>query len=102
DTALHAVADGSCLVLEPAQGFQLAFIDHNVVAQDTDRLVPVDRTFDHHASGNLAKFRRVEDITHFRHTKDLFAHFWREHAAQDRLHVIYHVIDDVVVTQFKS
>src|SRR5690606_9175694 len=33
---------------------------------------------------------------------DLFAQFWREHAAQHRFHVVDQVVDDAVVTQLKT
>src|SRR3546814_15479835 len=60
DTALGAAADLVDVLLEAAQGFQLALEHHGVVAQHADRLVAPDHALHDHAAGHGAELRTAE------------------------------------------
>lgn len=71
DTALHAGTYFGSVILEAAQGFQLAFEDNDVFTQYTDWTVTVHGAFDNHAAGDRAEFRRAEHVTHLGDTQDV-------------------------------
>src|SRR5690606_7556859 len=98
----HAVTHFGHVVLEAAQRFQLAFEDHYVVAQHTDRTVTVDRTFHHHAARDGAELRRTEHVTHFCDTQDVLPDIAAKHAGEGLLDVFDDVVDHVVVTHVEA
>src|SRR3546814_4216106 len=74
DTALGAAADLVDVLLEAAQGFQLALEDHGVVAQHADRLVAPDHALHDHAAGHGAELGTAEYVADLRseeHTSEL-------------------------------
>ncbi|EFI64026.1 hypothetical protein BCSJ1_26078, partial [Bacillus cereus SJ1] len=64
DTAFHAGTDFGHVILEATQGFQLAFEDDHVFAQNADRTVTVHHALGDHAAGDGAELGRTEDVTH--------------------------------------
>src|SRR3546814_20555877 len=62
DTALGAAADLVDVLLAAAQGFQLAFEDHGVVAQHAERLVAPYHALPAHAAGHGAELRPAEYV----------------------------------------
>src|SRR5690554_5688404 len=102
DTALHAVTHFTDVVLEAAQGLQLAFVDDHVLAQYADRTVAVYGTFDDHAASHGTELGRTEHVTHLGHTEDLFAYVTAEHAGQGLLHVLDDLVDHAVVAQIQT
>src|SRR3546814_10975846 len=62
DTALGAAADLVDVLIEAAQGFQLALEDHGVVAQHADRLVAPGHPLPDHAAGHGAALRNTECV----------------------------------------
>lgn len=62
DTAFHAGTYFRGVILEAAQGFQLALEDNDVFTQYADWTVTVHDTFDDHATGDRAKLRRAEHV----------------------------------------
>lgn len=102
DTTFHTVTDFVNVIFEAAQGFQLAFIDNHVVAQNADWVMTFDRPFGNHTARDSAKFRRFKDITDFSQTDDLLFQFRREHTAHRRFHFVDQVIDDGVVAQIRA
>src|SRR3546814_1825323 len=73
DTALGAAADLVDVLLEAAQGFQLALEDHGVVAQHADRLVAPDHALHDHAAGHGAELGTAEYVADLGRADDLFA-----------------------------
>src|SRR5699024_9866644 len=67
-TRFHAL----CLILVPAQGFQLTFIDDNVTAQHANRLPANDRTVDYETAGDGTQLRGTEHILDLGQTDDFF------------------------------
>src|SRR3954468_21851886 len=61
-TAFVAVAHLADLVLEALQRLQRAFVDHDVVAQQADLGAAPHDALGHHAAGDLADPRDVEDL----------------------------------------
>src|SRR5471030_3477590 len=87
DTAFHAGTHFGSVILEAAQGFQLAFEDNDVFTQYTDWTVTVHNTFDNHATGDRAKLRRTEHVTHFSSTQDVLANIATQHTGEGFLDV---------------
>src|SRR5476649_17863 len=79
DTAFHAGTHFGSVILEAAQGFQLAFEDNDVFTQYTDWTVTVHNTFDNHATGDRAEFRRAEHVTHLGNTQDILPNVAAKH-----------------------
>src|SRR5450830_288454 len=102
DTAFHAGTYFGSVILEAAQGFQLAFEDNDVFTQNTDWTVTVNNTFDHHATGDRAKLRRAEHVTHFSGTQDVLANIATQHTGEGFLDVFDDVVDHVVVTHIQT
>src|SRR5450830_2005994 len=102
DTAFHAGTHFGSVILEAAQGFQLAFEDNDVFTQYTDWTVTVNNTFDHHATGDRAKLRRAEHVTHFSGTQDVLANIATQHTGEGFLDVFDDVVDHVVVTHIQT
>src|SRR6056297_1986948 len=102
DATFHAAADFGHVVLEAAQGFQLALKDHHVVPQYPDGLVTVDGTLGDHAACHLAILRRTEHITDIGDTDDILAVLRCQHAGQCCFDVIDQVVDDAVVAQIQT
>src|SRR5690606_3628841 len=69
DATFHAVAHFRDVILETTQGFQLAFINHHVLAQNADRAVTVDGAFDDHTASDITELGRTEHVAHFGHTQ---------------------------------
>src|SRR3546814_18435515 len=70
DTALGAAADLVDVILEAAQGFQLAFEDHGVVAQHADRLVAPDPALHDPAAGHGAELGTEVDVLDTRRRRE--------------------------------
>src|SRR5689334_16435171 len=102
DTAFHAGTYFGSVILEAAQGFQLAFEDNDVFTQYTDWTVTVNNTFDNHATGDRAKLRRTEHVTHFSGTQDVLANIAAQHTGKGFLDVFDDVVDHVVVTHIQT
>src|SRR5450830_859112 len=102
DTAFHAGTHFGSVILEAAQGFQLAFEDNDVFTQYTDWTVTVNNTFDHHATGDRAKLRRAEHVTYFSGTQDVLANIAAQHTGEGFLDVFDDVVDHVVVTHIQT
>src|SRR5471032_2223637 len=102
DTAFHAGTYFGSVILEAAQGFQLAFEDNDVFTQYTDWTVTVNNTFDNHATGDRAKLRRTEHVTHFSGTQDVLANIAAQHTGEGFLDVFDDVVDHVVVTHIQT
>src|SRR5690606_9070883 len=94
DAALGTTAHFVNVVLEAAQRFQLALEDHDAVAQDADRLVPLDHALDHHAARDSTELGAAEDIADLGVADDLLADLHTQDARGHLLHLIDHVIDD--------
>src|SRR5690606_41965876 len=94
NAALGAVAHFVHVLLEAAQRFQLALEDDRVVAQDADRLVPLDHTLHHHAAGDGAELGAAEDVADLGGTDDLLADLHAQQAGSNLLHLVDHVISD--------
>src|SRR5690606_29172576 len=73
DAALGAAADLVDVLLEAAQGFQLALEDHGVVAQHADRLAALDHAFHDHAAGHGAELGAAEHVADLGRADDLLA-----------------------------
>src|SRR5690606_31110987 len=73
DAAFGVDADLVDVLLEAAQGFQLALEDHDLVAQHADWLVPPDHALDHHAAGDRTELGTAEDVADLGGTDDLLA-----------------------------
>src|SRR5471032_624255 len=102
DTAFHAGTYFGSVILEAAQGFQLAFEDNDVFTQYTDWTVTVNNTFDNHATGDRAKLRRTEHVTHFSGTQDVLANIAAQHTGDGFLDVFDDVVDHVVLTHIET
>src|SRR5471032_2462261 len=102
NTAFHAGTYFGSVILEAAQGFQLAFEDNDVFTQYTDWTVTVNNTFDNHATGDRAKLRRTEHVTYFSGTQDVLANIAAQHTGEGFLDVFDDVVDHVVVTHVQA
>src|SRR5690606_38363517 len=102
DTAFHASTHFGHVVLEAAQGFQLAFKNDHVLTQYTDRTVTVHQPLEHHATGNRTKLRRAEDVAHFGNTQDILPNITAEHTGERLLDVLDDVVNDVVVAHVQA
>src|SRR5450830_444589 len=76
--------------------------DNDVFTQYTDWTVTVHNTFDNHATGDRAKFRRAEHVTHLGDTQDILPNVAAKHAGKGFLDVFDDVVDDVVVTHVQA
>src|SRR5688572_14911294 len=97
DTALGAGTNFIDVILEATQRLQSAFEDHHVVAQDADRIVATDVPVRHDATRDRAELAGAEHFAHFGKTDDRFLHFRRQHAGQQRAHLVDRFVDDAVV-----
>src|SRR3546814_6005302 len=79
DTALGVDAHFVDVLLEAAQGFQLALEDHGVVAQHAHRLVAPDHALHDHAAAHGAELGTAEYVADLGRADDLFS----DHPAQD-------------------
>src|SRR5690606_25014512 len=102
DTAFHAGTHFGHVVLEAAQGFQLAFKDDHVFTQYANRTVTVHEPLENHATGHRAKLRRAENITHFGDTQDVLPYITAEHTGERLLDVLDDVVNDVVVAHVQA
>src|SRR5690606_23236390 len=102
NTAFHAGTNFGSVVLEAAQGFQLAFKDNDVFTQNTDWTVTVNNTFQNHTTGDCAEFRRTEHVMHFGDTQDIFPNVAAKHTGEGFLDVFDDVVDHVVVTHIQT
>ncbi|RMT41165.1 hypothetical protein ALP47_05114 [Pseudomonas savastanoi] len=102
DTAFHACTYFGSVVLEAAQGFQLAFKDNDVFAQNTNRTVTVDSAFQNHTACDRAEFRRTEHIADFGDTQDILPNVAAKHTGEGFLDVFDDVVDHVVVTHIQT
>src|SRR5581483_11261203 len=102
DTALGAGANFVHVILEATQRFQRPFENDDVVAQDTDRVVPANEAFGHQAARNHTELARPEDIAHLRDADDRFLDLRLQHAGHHRLHVVDGFVNDAVVTNFDA
>src|SRR5471030_790474 len=102
NTAFHAGTYFGSVILEAAQGFQLAFENNDVFTQYTDWTVTVNNTFDNHATGDRAKLRRTEHVADFSNTQDVLPDVAAKHAGEGFLDVFDDVVDHVVVTHIQT
>src|SRR5688500_3891386 len=98
DAALETVLDLADVILEAAQRADLAFVDDDVVAQQTGlRFAGArDAALGDHAAGNRADLRHLEDLAHFGGAEAHFLEGRIEHAGHRLLHLFGHVVDDRV------
>src|SRR3546814_4679612 len=99
DTALGAAADLVDVLLEAAQGFQLALEDHGVVAQHADRLVAPDHALHDHAAGHGAELGTAEYVADLGRADDLFADLHAQDARRDLPPPVDHVVDERKLAQ---
>src|SRR5690606_41846256 len=66
----------------------LTLVDHDVVAQHADRILPPHVAVDHHAARDVAELRRAEHLAHLGETDDLLANLGLEHAGERRSDVV--------------
>src|SRR3546814_16279936 len=96
DTALGAAADLVDVLLEAAQGFQLALEDHGVVAQHADRLVAPDHALHDHAAGHGAELGTAEYVADLGRADDHFTDLHSTDAPSATLH-----LDDQLIAERK-
>src|SRR5690242_1479890 len=65
NTALHAVSDFAGVVFKAAQRTDLAFKDHNIIAQQSHFRIALDGAVKHSATGNGPNLRDTEGLANF-------------------------------------
>src|SRR3546814_8547442 len=80
--ALETLAHLANVVLETAQGGELALVDDAVVAQQAHAGAALDHAVHHAAAGDLADLRHVEHLADLGMADDLLAHRSEEHTSE--------------------
>src|SRR6266852_7546991 len=90
DAALEARLHLADVVLEAAERSYLAFVDDDVVAEETRLRVAGtrDAPFGHHAAGNRAELRHLERLAHVGHADADFL----ESRLQEPCHRLLHLV----------
>src|SRR5690606_22603709 len=96
-TAFHTGANLSHLILEAFKGRERAFVNDDVIAQQTYLRAALDVAFGDQTAGNLADLLDIEDFANFRIAEKVLAERRRQHARKHRPHVIDDVIDHRVI-----
>src|SRR5436190_6863225 len=104
DAALEARLHLARIVLESSERPDLAFVDDDVVAQQTRLCVARarDAAFGHHAAGNRAELRDFERLANLRRADANLLERRIEEARHRLLHLIGHVVDDRVRADFDA
>src|SRR3954462_9734829 len=97
DTALGTGTHFIDVILEAAQRFQLALEDHHVITQHADRIVPSYVTVHDDTACDRAELAGTEYVAHFGQTNDLLFDLRRQHAGDQRLHIVDGFVNDAVV-----
>src|SRR5690242_20090064 len=100
--ALVAFLDLADLVLEALQRLEGALVDDDVVAQQPDLGAALDDALRHHAAGDLADLGDVEDLADRGIAEEMLAQRRRQEAAERRLQIVDHVVDDRVVADLDA
>ena len=94
--------DFTRIVLEALELRQLAFMNNDVVADETHVGATFDLAVGDAAAGNLADLRDVEDLEDLRIAEHGFAALRREQAGHRLFHVVDEIVDDIVVADFDA
>src|SRR5215204_1360148 len=95
--ALLAGRDLAGIVLEALELRQATLVDDDVVADETQVRPALDDAVEDAAARDLPDLRHVEDLEYLRLPEALLAKRGGEKARHGLLHVIYEVVDDVVI-----
>src|SRR5579872_479862 len=100
--AFGAFAHFADLVLEALQGFQAAFVDDDVVAQQPHLGAAPHQAFGDHAAGHLADLADIENFANLGVAEEALAPRRRQQARQGAFHVLDHLVDDRVVADLDA
>src|ERR1700722_13569005 len=100
--AFLAILNFAHFVLEALEGGKLAFMDHDIVADQAHPGAAPHHALGDAAAGDLANLGDGEDFQDFGIAQELLARFGRQQARQRRLHIIHHIVDDVVIANIDA
>ena len=95
-------SDFARVVLEALELRELAFVDHDVVADQAHIGAALDHAVGDAAAGDLADLGDLEDLEDLRVAEHGLAQLRREQAGHRRFHVVDEVVDDVVVADLDA
>src|SRR6056297_1290693 len=90
------------LVLEALESLELSFVDHDVVAQQTDPGVAPGHALGDLAARDLADARDLEDLLDLRIADEGLPHLGLQQTRRRRLHVVHQVVDHRIIADFHT
>src|SRR5690606_19801086 len=97
DAALRTRAHFVDIVLEATKRLELAFEDHDVVAQHADRIAATDVAIHDDTTRNGAELTGAEHLANLGKAHDLLLHLRCQHAREHLLQIVDRFVDDAVV-----
>ena len=98
--AFEAHAHFFHIVFEAFERFELASVDHHMVADEAHAAVALDEAVGNHTAGNIAHFGNIDNLADFYRAGLLLFLLGSKHTAHGCFHIVDGVVDDVVVADF--
>src|SRR5687768_4453902 len=96
DTALEAFLHLAHVVLEPLERRDDALVHLDALAHHAHARLAVDHPAAHHAAGDGADLRDLEDLADLRLAQDDFALLGTQHPLERGAHVVHRLVDDAI------